>query len=401
MKKKLLYRTTACALAVGLTAVLAGCGSSASSESTAESATETATAESATSETATVDESAYEYLATFNYSDGFDENGYLKGVTASDYVTLPEDYADITIDASLGEVTDEDISSYISSNILSSFSTTNQVTDRAAADGDTVNIDYVGSIDGVEFDGGSTNGQGTNLLLGSGSYIDDFEDQIVGHMPGDTFDVTVTFPDDYGSTDLAGKEAVFNTTLNYISETVTPEPTDEWVAENLSETTGLSDVAALNAFVKNQIAFNNQYNDVYTALHDKVSFAKELPESAKEYFRNVLLYGVYNYAKNYGTNMTTIVSSGMFGTSYSTIDEFIQDMDGSINTQLEQALLLQAIAEKNGLKCNTDTLNAEFVNQYGIKDPSNLTQVYGENYVKCQLLDSLVMQNLIDNVKYA
>lgn len=167
------------------------------------------------------------------------------------------------------------------------------------------------------------------------------------------------------------------------------------------ETTGLSDVAALNAFVKNQIAFNNQYNDVYTALHDKVSFAKELPESAKEYFRNVLLYGVYNYAKNYGTNMTTIVSSGMFGTSYSTIDEFIQDMDGSINTQLEQALLLQAIAEKNGLKCDTDTLNAEFVNQYGIKDPSNLTQVYGENYVKCQLLDSLVMQNLIDNVKYA
>lgn len=401
MKKKLLYRTTACALAVGLTAVLAGCGSSASSESTAESATETATAESATSETATVDESAYEYMATFNYSDGFDENGYLKGVTASDYVTLPEDYADITIDASLGEVTDEDISSYISSNILSSFSTTNQVTDRAAADGDTVNIDYVGSIDGVEFDGGSTNGQGTNLLLGSGSYIDDFEDQIVGHMPGDTFDVTVTFPDDYGSTDLAGKEAVFNTTLNYISETVTPELTDEWVAENLSETTGLSDVAALNAFVKNQIAFNNQYNDVYTALHDKVSFAKELPESAKEYFRNVLLYGVYNYAKNYGTNMTTIVSSGMFGTSYSTIDEFIQDMDGSINTQLEQTLLLQAIAEKNGLKCDTDTLNAEFVNQYGLKDPSNLTQVYGENYVKCQLLDSLVMQNLIDNVKYA
>lgn len=401
MKKKLLYRTTACALAVSLTAVLAGCGSSADSESTAETATETATVETATSETSTVDESAYEYLASFNYSDGFDENGYLKGVTASDYVTLPEDYADITIDASLGEVTDEDISDYINSNILSSFSTTNQVTDRAAADGDTVNIDYVGTIDGVEFDGGSTNGQGTNLQLGSGSYIDDFEDQIVGHMPGDTFDVTVTFPDDYSSTDLAGKEAVFNTTLNYISETVTPELTDEWVAENLSETTGLADVASLNAFVKNQIAFNNQYNDVYTALHDKVSFAKELPESAKEYFRNVLLYGVYNYAKNYGTNMTTIVSSGMFGTSYSTVDEFIQDMEGSINTQLEQTLLLQAIAEKNGLKCDTDTLNTEFVNQYGIKDPSNLTQVYGENYVKCQLLDSLVMQNLIDNVKYA
>ena len=79
MKKKILYRTTACALALSLTAVLAGCGSSADSESTAE----TATAETATAETA-VDESAYAYLADFSYSQGFDENGYLKGVTASD-----------------------------------------------------------------------------------------------------------------------------------------------------------------------------------------------------------------------------------------------------------------------------------------------------------------------------
>lgn len=396
MKNKLFFRTAAGVLAVGMTAALAGCSSSADSESTAE----TATVETATAESSAPDESSYEYLASFSYSDGFDENGYLKGVTATDYVTLPEDYADITIDASLGEVTDEDVTEFLDINILSSFATTNQVTDRAAADGDTVNIDYVGTIDGVEFDGGSTNGQGTDLVLGSGSYIDDFEDQIVGHMPGETFDVNVTFPDNYGSTDLAGKDAVFSTTLNYISETVTPELTDEWVQENLSETTGLTDVAGLNEYARKQIAFSNQYNDIYTALHDKVSFAKELPESAKEYFRNVLLYGIYNYAQNYGTNMTTIVSSGMFGTSYNTVEEFLADMDGSINSQLEQTLLLQAVAEKTGLVCDTDTLNTEFVNQYGIKDPSNLTQVYGENYVKCQLLDSIVMQNLIDNVKY-
>lgn len=395
MKKKTLYRTTACALALGMTATLAACGSSADSESTAE----TATPETATTETA-ADESAYEYLADFSYSDGFDENGYLKDVTAADYVTLPDDYADITIDASLGEVTDQDISDYINSNILSSFATTNQVTDRAAAMGDTVNIDYVGSIDGVEFDGGSTNGQGTNLELGSGRYIDDFEDQIAGHTPGETFDVTVTFPEDYGSADLAGKEAVFNTTLNYISETVTPQLTDAWVQENLSETMGVADVTSLNDFVKGQISFNNQYNDVFSALQEKVTFAEELPESTKEYFRNVLLYGLYNYAQNYGTDMTTIVSSGALGTSYDTVDAFIADMEDSINAQVQQTLLLQAVAEKQGLKCDTDTLNTEFVNQYGVKDPSTFTQVYGENYVKCQLLDSLVMQSLIDNVKY-
>lgn len=392
MKKKTLYRTAACALAVTMTASLAGCSKTEESASTAE----TATAETATSESA--DDSAYDYLAEFSYSDGFDENGYLKDVTALDYVTLPDDYADITIDASLGEVSDQDISDYINSNVLSSFATTNQVTDRAAAMGDTVNIDYVGSIDGVEFDGGSA--QGYNLELGSGSFIDDFEDQIAGHTPGETFDVTVTFPENYSSADLAGKDAVFSTTLNYINETVTPELTDAWVQENLSPTMGVSDVASLNEFVKNQIAFKNQYSDVYTALHDKVSFAEELPESGKEYFRNVLLYGIYSYAQNYGTDMNTIASSGFLGSGYSTVEEFIEDMDESISTQLEQTLLLQAIAEKEGLKCDTDTLNAEFVNQYGVKDPSNFTAIYGENYVKCQLLDSLVMQSLIDNVKY-
>src|SRR5699024_3285483 len=119
----------------------------------------------------------------------FDENGYLKGVTAADYVTLPDDYAAITIDAALGEVDEQDVTDYINSNILANFATVNQITDRAAADGDTVNIDYVGTIDGVAFEGGDTQGQGTDLELGSGAYIDGFEEQIVGNTPGETFDV--------------------------------------------------------------------------------------------------------------------------------------------------------------------------------------------------------------------
>ena len=213
--------------------------------------------------------------------------------------------------------------------------------------------------------------------------------------------MNVTFPEDYGSTDLAGKAAVFTTTLNYIvGDTITPELTDAWVQENLSETMGFTDVAGLNSFVSQQIAFNNQYTDVFTALRDKATFAEELPESATEYFRNVLLYGLYSYAQNYGTTMTTIVASGMLGSGYSTVEDFVADMEDSITSQTQQVLLLQAVAEKEGLKCDTDTLNTEFVNQYGIKDPTNFVQVYGENYVKCQLLDSIVMQNLINNVKY-
>lgn len=91
-------------------------------------------------------------------------------------------------------------------------------TSLTVKDGDTVNIDYVGKIDGTAFDGGSTNGQGTDLEIGSGSYIDDFEDQLVGAHPGDEVEVTVTFPDNYDAADLAGKEAVFDVTVNGIYE---------------------------------------------------------------------------------------------------------------------------------------------------------------------------------------
>ena len=82
--------------------------------------------------------------------------------------------------------------------------------------GDTVNIDYVGSIDGVEFSGGNTQGMGTDLVIGSGSYIDDFEEQLIGAHPGDNVTVTVTFPEDYGKENLNGKEAVFEVTVNGI-----------------------------------------------------------------------------------------------------------------------------------------------------------------------------------------
>ena len=92
------------------------------------------------------------------------------------------------------------------------------VTDTSVAveDGDTVNIDYVGTIDGVEFGGGNTQGQGADLTIGSGTYIDDFEEQLIGHYVGETVEVDVTFPENYGNDDLNGKDAVFEVTINGI-----------------------------------------------------------------------------------------------------------------------------------------------------------------------------------------
>ena len=145
-------------------------------------------------------------------------------------------------------------------------------------------------------------------------------------MPGESFDVTVTFPEDYGNEDLNGKEAVFKTTLNYIKESKNPDLTDDWVASNLGETMNLNNIDELNDFVKNTMLYDQQASTVYSALHDKVSFAKELPQSMLDYYRDVVLYRVYSYAKNYGTTMTTLLKSGMFGTSYDSIDAYLEDI---------------------------------------------------------------------------
>ncbi len=94
--------------------------------------------------------------------------------------------------------------------------TLNKDTSLVVEDGDTINIDYVGTIDGEEFTGNSTGGKGEQALIGSGSYIDDFEDQLIGHHVGETVDVTVTFPEDYPDDTMRNKEAVFVTVINGI-----------------------------------------------------------------------------------------------------------------------------------------------------------------------------------------
>lgn len=124
---------------------------------------------------------------------------------------------DANTDTSTGSSTDTDTTADDNTdNNSAGYSTDASLT---VEDGDTVNIDYVGSVDGVEFEGGSTRGQGTDLVIGSGSYIDDFEEQLIGAHPGDEVDVYATFPDPYNNNpDLSGKETLFEVTINGIYE---------------------------------------------------------------------------------------------------------------------------------------------------------------------------------------
>ena len=125
-------------------------------------------------------------------------------------------------------VTDEDVEEELK-KVANRNARKIDVTDRAAQMDDTVTIDYVGTIDGVEFDGGKS--EDYELKLGSHSFIDTFEDQIVGHNIGDAFDVNVTFPEQYGAAELAGKAAVFAVTLKKITANEVPEINDDFAQE--------------------------------------------------------------------------------------------------------------------------------------------------------------------------
>lgn len=385
MKLMNMTRPVVVLTAAALTLGLAACGKQ---ESEAASSPETATPETSTEESAA---DPYAYLADFDYSSVFDENGYVTGVTASDYITLPDDLG-LSLSDEANTVTDEDVANYINDNILVNYTTTNQVTDRAAADGDTVNIDFVGSVDGEEFDGGSA--EGYDLTLGSGSFIDDFEDQIVGHMPGETFDVNVTFPDDYRATDLAGKDAVFSTTLNYISETVTPELTDDFVKENLSENLGLNDVATLNSYISDMLLFSQQTNELYSQLSSTLSVQGDAPAALTKYFEDYYLERPYLYAQMYGMSLDEFLQANGYDSAAAYLETSRQYIDGAI----QRTLIMQALAEKYGITCPTETLESQFQEHFGSSDTSSYVNYFGENYLKMSILNDLVIEHLVDEV---
>ena len=211
----------------------------------------------------------------------------------------------------------------------------------------------------------------------------------------DNFDVNVTFPDDYQATNLAGKDAVFATTLNYINEDVTPDLTDDWVSSNLAESMGMNNVAELKTFVSNSLLFSQEANELYGQLYDAAEVNTDtLPEDVQQYFTNTVLYQPYLYAQMRGVSLETMLSQA----GYSSVDEYLENSESSKQNMIKQILIMQALAEKNNIVCDTDILNAEFSRYFGSTDMTSYVNAYGENYVKTNILHDIVMQNQIDNV---
>ena len=142
-------------------------------------------------------------------------------------VTLGE-YKGVAVEKNVEKVTDEAVDARIQNDVERA-STTQDVTDRAVENGDIVNLDYAGSVDGVAFEGGTAQGQ--SLTIGSGMFIPGFEEQMVGMNIGEERDLSVKFPEQYHADSLAGKDAVFHVKVNGIQTKVRPELDDDFAAD--------------------------------------------------------------------------------------------------------------------------------------------------------------------------
>ena len=328
----------------------------------------------------------------FSYSDYLDDTGRWTGFDAASYVTLPADYAAIPVPQSMVVPTDDNVQQQIDS-IISSYGVQNEVTDRAVADGDTVNIDYVGKIDGQEFDGGSTGGKGTTVTIGVTQYIDDFLEQLVGHKPGETFDIEVTFPETYGVDELNGKDATFTVTINYISETSLPNVTDEWVASTVGKTYGWTSIEDMRTGVRDSLLQNNltSYVQSYVLNTAEVS---GIPQEMLDAQTKVYVAHYRGMANAYGMDFASMLQ--MMGASDEA--DLIEKSASSIESLARQFLVFQAVADDAGLSVSDDEARAYLASALGATTDEavdNYLAQYGMEYAKMNALTQKVTNLLV------
>ena len=265
---------------------------------------------------------------------------------ALDYVTLGQ-YTGFTLQGQSTEVTDDEVMASLNSSIGTDYYT--EVTDRPVQEGDVVNIDYTGKKDGKAFDGGTASGY--DLTIGSNTFIDGFEDGLIGANTGDTLDLNLTFPDNYYSEDLAGQDVVFTVTINSIREF--PEITDDLI----NEITGGSytTVDDYKTYLKDQLVQQKEdaresaiRSQILTKLMDTCTVDSD-PDGLSDYYTALYKRQYQTYASYYGINLEDMVeSSGM------TMDDFNTELEKEARVEMDQELILEAIEEKEKLEISDE-----------------------------------------------
>lgn len=312
----------------------------------------------------------------------------MAGIDVEKCVTLG-DYKGVTVEKTIQSVTDEDVQNEID-NALANYPVE---VDQAAKEGDTVNIDYVGKIDGEEFDGGSD--QGADLKLGSGKFIDGFEDGLIGARKGETRTLNLIYPEDY-TQDLAGKAVEFTVTVNAVKEPLS-EPTDQWVADNIE---GYDNIADYKAGIRSeqeesneQTAENQVRYAAWTQVIDNCTI-NEYPETLVEVGKKLYEQQVETYAKYAGMELDAYIeSSGL------TQEEYQSNMEEYGKNVAAQALVCQAICDKEGFAIGDDDYQKalqDMLTEYGCTE-DELIQTYGQDNVEQSIMLNRVSNLILEN----
>ncbi|MDE6625317.1 MAG: trigger factor [Lachnospiraceae bacterium] len=276
---------------------------------------------------------------------------YAATVAVKPEVTLG-DYKGIEIEKVEVEVTDEDITAELL-NVQKQNARNIPVEDRAAQMDDEVTLDFEGFVDGEAFEGGK--GENYQLKLGSHSFIDTFEDQIVGKNIGEEFDVNVTFPEDYQAEELAGKPALFKCKLNGIKETELPELDDEFASE-VSEFDTLdeykADLQATLKAKKEKEAKSEKESRVVNKIIENADM--DIPEMMLEFQKEQMLDEFAQQISYQGLSIDQYFQfTGM------TREKFLETATPEAERRIKSRLVLEAVANTENIQVSDDELTAE------------------------------------------
>ncbi|MEG0806288.1 MAG: trigger factor [Lachnospiraceae bacterium] len=315
-----------------------------------------------------------------------------------DYVTLG-DYMNVEVTVDYADITDKEVKDY-ANKVAAQYPDYKKTSKTDVQDGDTVNIDYKGLIDGEAFEGGTD--KAFNLKIGSGSFIDGFESGLIGKKVGSDISLNLTFPEDYQSKELAGKEVVFEVKINSIMEPViykVDEFTDKYVNKNF----GFDTVKEFLEDVRSSLEKDNQNtkdSNTRQAIVDavlevcKVKMPEGLLDSKIADYKEKYIKMV----EGYGYKFEDFLQSNYQMTE----KEFMEQIATSMNESVKQELVFSAIAEKEQIEVDKEAYaeyEKSFISYYGYADAKALYKDYPREDLERNYKCDQVIQMLLDKIK--
>lgn len=324
------------------------------------------------------------------------DNNAAGSVNYEEYVTLGEYKGiEVSVDRSTLEVTDEDVQNEVD-GFLSFYATQNEVTEGVVKEGDSINMDFSGLLDGVAFENGTATDYDYTL---GGGFIESLDSQLAGLTIGQEYELPCTFPQDYGKEELNGKDVIFVVTVNCVYEDVIPEYNDEFV-QSIAANEGIENVSTVEefeAFIRDYLTemaleeFN--YYKTYDVLEAVKANAEikgypqeEVDELAQEVISSVEsefnMYGKYYGIADLDTYITQVYQ-------YESYDAFVEDVNAYAKEYLGESMIIELIAQKENI-----TVTDEEVTEYG----EELAAQYG--YESYAAVIEQIGESIADDIRY-